>query len=162
MVRRPRRLASIAVLIAACLALSGNGGAAAPDMNQHGLTGSWYEPATDGQGFEVEVFPDLVAPGTAYVFVSWFTYDAVAGGPERQRWYTLGGNVASGEAASLAIYQNIGGNFNAPPATSPTTVGTASLRFDSCTSGQLTYTFTDGSGRSGTIPLTRLTKNETC
>ena len=27
------------------------------DLNQHGLTGSWYEPATSGQGVEVEVFP---------------------------------------------------------------------------------------------------------
>ena len=27
------------------------------DQNQHGLSGSWYEPATSGQGFEVEVFP---------------------------------------------------------------------------------------------------------
>ena len=32
------------------------------DLNQHGLTGSWYEPATSGQGLAVEVFPDLKAP----------------------------------------------------------------------------------------------------
>jgi hypothetical protein len=53
-------------------------------MNQHGLTGSWYEPATDGQGFEVEVYPDFVAAGTGSVFVSWFTYDTTAGGADRQ------------------------------------------------------------------------------
>jgi len=40
--------------------------------------------------------------------------------------------------------------------------GTATLSFDTCTSGQLTYSFSDGSGRSGTIPLTRLTQNMTC
>ena len=38
----------------------------ATDLNQHGLTGSWYQPATSGQGFEVEVFPDLLAPGTGF------------------------------------------------------------------------------------------------
>ena len=27
--------------------------ATSPDLNQHGLTGSWYEPATSGQGFAV-------------------------------------------------------------------------------------------------------------
>jgi hypothetical protein len=131
-------------------------------MNQQGLTGSWYEPATDGQGFEVEVYPDFVGPGTGSVFVSWFTYDTVVGGAERQRWYTLSGSVASGQPASLTIYRNTGGNFNAPPVTDGVAVGTATLSFDSCTSGQLTYSFTDGSGRSGDIPLTRLTRNETC
>jgi hypothetical protein len=137
--------------------------AAAIDLNQHGLTGSWYEPATSGQGFEVEVFPDLSAPGTGLVQVSWFTYDTVVGGAERQRWYTLSGPVTSGQpTASLTIYQNTGGNFNAPPITTPQPVGTATLTFDTCTSGQLSYSFTDGTGRTGTMPLTRLTQNVTC
>jgi hypothetical protein len=34
------------------------------DLNQHGLTGSWHSPATPGQGIEIEVFPNLVAPAT--------------------------------------------------------------------------------------------------
>lgn len=128
------------------------------ELNQHGLTGSWYEPATDGQGFEVEIFPTL---GSTQV--SWFTFDTVAGGANRQRWYTLSGAVVTGQpTASLTIYQNTGGNFNAPPVTDGVVVGTATLSFDTCTSGQLTYNFTDGSGRSGTIPLTRITQNVTC
>ena len=52
--------------IAAYLAVA-NGVASSPDLNQHGLTGSWYEPATSSQDIEVEFFPNLVAPGTAYV-----------------------------------------------------------------------------------------------
>jgi hypothetical protein len=137
--------------------------AAAVDLNQHGLTGSWYEPATGGQGFEVEVFPDVSAPGTGLVQISWFTYDTVAGGAERQRWYTLSGPVASGQpTASLTIYRNTGGNFNAPPITAAQPVGTATLTFGTCTSGQLSYSFTDGTGRTGTIPLTRLTQSVTC
>ena len=138
-------------------------GSTTPDLNQHGLTGSWYEPATDGQGFEVEVFPDLVAPGTGSVQLSWFTFDTVAGGANRQRWYTLSGNMVSGQPnASLKIYQNTGGNFNALPITNGVPVGTATLSFSTCTSGQLSYTFTDGSGRTGSIPLTRITQNVTC
>src|SRR4029450_11164292 len=31
-----------------------------PDHNQHGLTGSWVEPATKGQGFGRECFPHPV------------------------------------------------------------------------------------------------------
>jgi hypothetical protein len=132
-----------------------------PDLNQHGLTGSWYEPPTDGQGLEVEVFPDQTAPGTGSFFLSWFTYDTVAGTAERQRWYTLAGPAVTGQpSAALTIYQNTGGNFNALPKTNPQPVGTAVLSFATCSSGQLTYTFTDG--RTGTIPLTRLTQNVTC
>ncbi len=135
---------------------------AALDHNQHGLTGSWYEPATSGQGVEVEVFPN--GAGTGALQVSWFTYDhSAVGGAERQRWYTLGGSVTPGAAsAALTIYQNVGGNFNAPPTTTAHPVGSATLSFTACDQGKLDYTFTDGSGRSGSIPLTRLTQNVTC
>ena len=132
------------------------------DLNQHGLTGSWYEAATSGQGFEVEVFANP-SSGTGATFVSWFTYDTVIGGAERQRWYTAQGPVVTGQPnAALTIYRNTGGNFNAPPVTNAQAVGTATLSFDTCSSGQLTYSFTDGTGRTGTVPLTRLTQNMTC
>ena len=51
--------------IAAWVSSLGGGVQAGLDINQHGLTGSWYEAATSGQGLEMEFFPDLVAPGTA-------------------------------------------------------------------------------------------------
>jgi hypothetical protein len=137
--------------------------AATPDLNQHGLTGSWYEPATSGQGVELEVYPDLTAPGTGLAFLSWFTYDSVAGGADRQRWYTADGPVVTGQpTATLTIYRNTGGNFNAPPVTESQVVGTATLGFDSCTTGRLSYSFTDGTGRTGSIPLSRLTQSMTC
>ncbi|HWZ72928.1 MAG TPA: hypothetical protein VN326_15840 [Casimicrobiaceae bacterium] len=132
------------------------------DLNQHGLTGSWYEAVTGGQGLEVEIFPDR-SPGTGLAQVSWFTYDSVIGGADHQRWYTLSGPVVSGQPnAALTILQNTGGNFNAPPITNAQVVGTATLSFDTCTSGQLSYSFSDGTGRTGSIPLTRLTQNVTC
>src|SRR5271165_3380595 len=136
--------------------------ASALDLNQHGLTGSWYEALTNGQGLEVEVFADQ-SPGMGFAQVSWFTFDTVAGGADHQRWYTLGGPVISGQPdAALTIYQNIGGNFNAGPPTMAQPVGTATLSFDTCSSGKLSYSFTDGTGRMGNIPLTRLTQNVTC
>ena len=101
------------------------------DLDQHGLTGSWYEKATDGQGVEVEIFPGLAGPGNSVIQVSWFTYDTTGGAnPERQRWYTLGGTAAGGAAsAALTIYQNVGGNFNAAPITlDPGRHGDAALR----------------------------------
>jgi len=134
----------------------------APDLNQHGLTGSYYEPANSGQGLEIEVYPNP-ASGTGSTFVSWFTYDTVIGGAERQRWYTAQGQVVTGQPiASLTIYQNTGGSFNAPPVTNALAVGTATMSFSTCTSGELAYNFTDGTGRTGNMPLTRLTQNVTC
>jgi hypothetical protein len=138
--------------------------ATTPDLDQHGLTGSWFEPATSGQGFEVEFYPNLVAAGTALVQGAWFTFDtAPAGGADRQRWYTFNGNGQSGQpSVPITIYQNVGGNFNAPPVTAPVAVGTGTLSFTACDSGTLAYAFSDGSGRSGTIPLSRITPNVTC
>jgi len=133
-------------------------------LNQHGLTGSWFEPATSGQGIEIEVYPDLVAPGTGLLQGSWFTFDYVAaGGAATQRWYTFGGNVQTGRAsATLTLYQNVGGNFNALPITSAVQVGTVVLSVADCVTATMAYTFTDGSARSGSIPLVRLTPNVTC
>jgi hypothetical protein len=41
-------------------------------------------------------------------------------------------------------------------------VGNVGISFSDCTTGQLNYTFTDGSARSGMVPLTRLTPNVSC
>jgi hypothetical protein len=130
----------------------------APDINQHGLTGSYFNAATNGQGMQVEVFQDMFAAGQGYVQVSWFTF-ATTGGS--QRWYTMGGYAFSGQSSSaLTIYQNSGGNFAMPPITNGVAVGTANLSFSACDQGMLDYNFMDG--RAGAIPLTRLTKNVTC
>jgi hypothetical protein len=149
------------------------GGAAigAIDVNQQGLTGSWFNQATNGQGIELEFFVNAVAPGTAYLQGAWFTFDVAAGGADHQRWYTFSGNAKTaaatkaaggGTAIPVTIYQNTGGNFGAPPITNAVAVGTGTLTISDCTTGSLSYTFTDGSGRSGSTPLTRLTKNVTC
>ena len=130
------------------------------DLHQDGLTGWWFDPRTSRQGLFVQVYPDLLAPGKGIVQASWLTYDNVVGGAERQRWYTLSGTVASGQTqVALTIYQNTGGNFNAPPITTAQPIGTATLSFDSCTSGELTYNLM---GRASTIALTRLLQNLTC
>jgi hypothetical protein len=138
-------------------------GTGAPDIDQQALTGSWYRPKTDGQGVEVEVFPDLVAPGTGFLQGSWFTFDTAGGGADRDRWYTFSGNVRGGDsAAALTIYQNTGGNFATPPVTGAVAVGQATMSFTDCTDALLTYAFTDGSGRVGSVPLTRLTPDVSC
>ena len=137
--------------------------ASSAGMLRMGHTGSWFDAATSGQGFEIEVAPDNLDFGTN-VAMGWFTYDVgTTGNAERQRWYTLSGHVGpeSGWApVKLDISRNVGGNFDAPPITSAQRVGSATLIFTACDRGTLDYTFDDG--RNGSIPITRLTQNVTC
>lgn len=139
-------------------------GAAVFDLNRHGLTGSWFQPVTAGQGAEIEVYKDLIGPGTGFLQGAWFTYDYKApDGAASQRWYTFSGNVLSGQSgATLTMYQNVGGNFNASPVTTATLVGRVDFSATDCTHASMKYTFTDGSMRSGTIPMIRLLPNVTC
>jgi hypothetical protein len=137
--------------------------AVAADLDQHGITGNWYNPATNGQGLSLEIYPNLLSAAQGLMFGGWFTFDVAAGGASSNRWYTVSGPVVAGQSsASLAIYRNVGGNFDAPPVTNGGIAGTAMFTATSCDSATLTYTFADGSGRTGTIPLTRLTPNVTC
>src|SRR5215813_5409891 len=139
-----------------------------PNRDQHGFTGSWFDAATSGQGIELEVYPSAKSNPSSKsaqdsMFLSWFTYDTTAGGADHQRWYTAFGTTMSGEPiVPLTIYQNTGGSFDGPPITNGQPVGTATLYFNSCTSGSFSYSFSDGTGRMGTIPLARLTQNVTC
>ncbi len=137
--------------------------ASGPDLDQHGLTGNWYNPAANGQGLSLEIYPDIQGAGQGLLFGGWFTFDTAAGDAARNRWYTVSGPVVAGQPTTqLVIDRNAGGNFAAPPVTASAQVGTATFTASSCDSGTLTYAFTDGSGRSGTVPLTRLTRNVTC
>jgi pseudomonalisin len=130
------------------------------EVNQHGLTGSWYNPATSGQGLEIEVYQDLTSPGHGLLQAGWFTFES--GGGSGQRWYTLSGPAVTGvSSVAVTIYQNTGGRFNGPPTTAGVVVGTGLLSFSSCTTGSLSYAFT-GTYDVGSMPLTRLTKNVAC
>ena len=147
----------------------------AVDLHQHGLSGSWYQPATSGEGIEIEVYPNLVAPGVGLLVGSWLTftapgswdywYDTSASG---QRWYWFSGIAPEGAAsATLTLYQNWGGNFNALPVTSAERVGTVKLSFSDCSTARLEYALDDNTGGSGdrisgTISLIRLLPNVTC
>ena len=131
------------------------------DLNQHGLAGAWANPATESQGVVMDVFPDLYAPGTGLLFGGWFTFDVTA--PGGQRWYTVQGQVTdTDDSATMPIYQTLGGAFDTAQATTTTAVGQATIHFDDCSHGSLAYTFSDGSGRQGTVPLTRLLDNLAC
>jgi len=127
---------------------------------QEGLTGTWYNPETSGQGFEFVISPDANG-GNGSLFGAWFTYDIDAGGPDSQRWFSLQATFGPNDAsANVTIYQNIGGSFDSPPSTTAVAVGTGTLTFFSCESGLFTYAF-DG-GLEGSIPIRNLLPNVEC
>jgi hypothetical protein len=125
-----------------------------------GIADAWYNPATDGQGFLVTVFPEREE-----LFVAWFTYDterppqdvtAVLGEPGH-RWLTAQGPYI-GDTANLTVFLTEGGVFDS--ATPPTTtdqagIGTLKLEFADCRNGLATYAI-PSLGLSGQIPLQRI------
>ncbi len=127
-----------------------------PNINQQGLAGSWFNPATSGQGLLLEAYPS-----SNQLVGTWFTFDTTAGDVTRQRWYSIAGTTANGAASStITIFRNIGGNFDTVPVTTAEAVGTGTLSFSTCTQGNLAYSFSDG--RTGNIPLTRLLSDSAC
>ena len=133
-----------------------------PNLHQFGISGSWRNPQSPGQGIAIASTPNLIAPGVGFINGGWFTFAPTAGGPESSRWYSLSGTVNDGATSvSLAIHSNTDGNFVAPPETTAQPVGTATLQMLTCDTASFIYSLTDG-GSSGVIPLVRTLPNLTC
>ena len=122
-----------------------------------GLSGAWYDPAMNGQGFLLEVLPTQKV-----VFVAWFTYDATrpAGsdpstvGSHGQRWLTGLGNYTS-NMMTLPVYNASGGVFaSGTPTVSQAQVGTMTVTFISCTKATIAFDLPDVPGQ--VIPVQRL------
>lgn len=125
-----------------------------------GLNDAWYNPATDGQGFFVTVFPDL-----GLVSVAWFTYDtelppdgATANlGDPGHRWFNATGRY-EGNQATLKIKMTSGGIFDTSAELAEVTRvedGTMGLVFDSCNSGTVEY-WIPSIGQSGIVEIQRI------
>jgi len=125
-----------------------------------GLNDAWYNPATNGQGFLITVFPE-----SRQMFLAWFTFDterppgdvtAMLGEPG-QRWLTAQGPY-DGDTANLTIFVTEGGVFDAvtPAAsTDPAGDGNLTIEFADCTEGMVTYSITS-LGITGEIPIQRI------
>lgn len=123
-----------------------------------GLNDAWFDPATPGQGFFINVFG-----ATGDVFLAWFTYDTQRPGPTvratlgdpGQRWLTAFGTF-SGASATLEVTNTRGGRFDrAEPAPVNESAGTITLRFENCGEGTVAYEL-PGADLSGVIPIERV------
>lgn len=111
------------------------------------LSGSWYNPATPGQGFFLDISPQI-----NLFFGGWFTWTSV---PGEYDWMTVQGGF-SGDLALVPIYRTSGGAFNDPTAVLTDAIGSAEFRFFSCTTGQVSFTMQGGPATPTVIPLLRI------
>ncbi|MEJ8569337.1 hypothetical protein V3330_17055 [Wenzhouxiangellaceae bacterium CH-27] len=124
----------------------------------HGMAGSWFNPATGGQGFFLDVFDNI-----NQLFLAWFSYDlsrpdnsvtAQIGDPGH-RWLTAFGPF-SGGTADLDIEWTTGGVFDASsPAPAQSVDGSIQLDFTDCLSGTVTYDL-GTANVSGVVPIQRI------
>lgn len=117
----------------------------------YGIGGTWYNPATSGQGFLLEVVPSANA-----LALGWFTWSTNAG---EHDWLSAFGPI-SGDSATVNLQRSTGGRFNDPTSTASSVVGTATFKFTDCENGTVTFDRTDN-GQSGVIPIRRLTPTPT-
>ena len=113
-------------------------------------SGSWFDPAHNGEGWQVEELPD----GRSQVY--WFTYD------ERgEQVWTIGVSPTSGTRMVIEDnYRPVGTRFGA--AFNPAQVrlerwGRLELDLNTCLAGTLRYQSVQGNFGSGTLSPTRLT-----
>jgi plastocyanin len=126
-------------------------------INQ-GIAGAWFNPATNGQGFMMDV-----RPSDRFFFVAWFTYDnddspstttgAKVGGRD-QIWLTAQGNY-DGATATMLLLNTDGGRFNNNRPVTITQVGTMTVNFTSCTAGTVAFSV-PGEGLQAVVPIQRV------
>ncbi len=114
------------------------------------FNGSWYNPATDRQGFSMEVLDEY-----GMVVSYWYTYTDTGSG--EQRWFLLQGEVVDG-VGEVVIYETSGGVFLQSDPVELTVWGSG--RYTPVDCHHMTLEFDSGlEPVSGTVPLTRLTGN---
>jgi hypothetical protein len=122
------------------------------------LNDAWYNPATNGQGFFIIVYPEI-----EQIFLSWFTFDTERPddsvpanlGEPGHRWLTAQGSYA-GNKAVLDILVTKGGVFDAgTPEPVTTKDGTIVVEFNGCEAGTISYDI-PSIDRQGVVPIERV------
>lgn len=126
-----------------------------------GLNDAWFNALTNGQGFFMNVFPNL-----GKMFLAWFTYDTERPDPSVEanlgdpghRWMTAFGSY-EGSQAVLNIEFTEGGVFDsASPAPTQRTDGTLTVNMDDCENGTISYDITSANVQ-GEVPIKRIALN---
>lgn len=121
-----------------------------------GYAGAWFDPASPGQGMQLEVIPSAGLLG-----VGWYTYGTNAGAGANHEWL-VGTGALAGDAATVALFRARGGRFAAAGAATLEPAGTVTIRFEECTRARASYVLAGTPERRGEIALSRLTSAAYC
>jgi plastocyanin len=127
-----------------------------------GITGSWFDPTQNGQGFSLEV-----VPASDVLVAYWFTFppqgvaQGVAKGELPNQMWLQGSGPIDGDTAVVTFQLPVGGAFDAPGGVDREDWGTATFTFTDCVTGVATYQSLDGKAQ-GTVPLARITADVNC
>jgi len=110
------------------------------------VAGSWFNPATSGQGLLVEA-----TTGSSVFGMAWFTWTPTGA----LDWF-IGSGTYSGNQVDLTVFHFTGGRFNDPAPVQGTEAGTARFILKTCTTADFQYNLSNPPRGSGTIPLQKL------
>ncbi len=116
-----------------------------------GISGSWYDPTHDGEGFNIEILEGDVP------LLYWYTYDPSG----NQHWLVGVGTIDGNQLIFDTLIVTSGGIFGSefnPADVERETVGSAAFSFFDCDSGEITY---EVDGITGDMNLTRITSIST-
>ncbi len=120
-----------------------------PFVLEPGITGAWFEPARDGEGFIIEILRDNV------VVMYWFTYDADG----EQDWYLGVGELRGNRAVFPEVLRVSGGVFGEafdPELIEEQALGSATFTWTDCDNGIMNWTIGNRSGRQFLSRLTQV------
>jgi len=138
-----------------------------PFVINDGVDGAWENPAIDGQGM---VFDVVNSATQQVVSAAWFTFDLTSPpddeldgfGSNQHRWFTLLGEF-TGNSATMDIRFASGGIFNDEQEVSRADpVGTATVTFFDCFSGQFSFEFFGEDQPADTFAIERITPAPFC
>lgn len=131
-------------------------GSGAISLNRFGLSGSWYDPSSSGQGLVIEVAQPQLPTQAGVVFGAWFTYSKDVTQPNERglRWYTIQSAptnwTSSDFSANIAVLESGPASFMTPNPSGASIiklVGTGRIKFRSCNQGELTWDRCDVAGQ---------------
>ncbi|WP_376696669.1 peptidylprolyl isomerase [Wenzhouxiangella sp. EGI_FJ10305] len=120
-------------------------------------SGSWFDPANSGVGFNVEIANNADGSGPI-ALVYWYNFD------EQRPFWLLGiSDFDWGDSeVTVDLLSNpgdeAGAGFQSPPESEFTNFGTLTLRFDDCANGTFSYDMPEYG--TGDIDVTRLSRPE--
>lgn len=122
-----------------------------------GFTGTWYDPANSGHGFNLQVLPPTESGGAKRVWMLWAVFDEQG----KQMWVAGLGRIEGSDIIIDVAYRALGGAF--PPGFSAGMPhaelwGSLTFHFDSCMYGTVHYDGSAAGFPSGDIALERLSR----